>query len=113
MKTPLFGLVCLACAPAVVSAQAVLTGSVTDPAGAPLAGAIVEARVNSVGETVDVTSTDEGGQYWIAQLSAGLYTVTFTHSAMRRLVRERVALTDFAIAIMTPRLITVTVELEI
>src|SRR4051812_45354151 len=54
-----------------------LKGTVTDTAGAAVAGATVEVRNQGTNETRTVT-TDGDGHYSVTNLNVGQYTVTFS-----------------------------------
>jgi hypothetical protein len=54
-----------------------IVGTVTDPSGAAVAGAKVEARNKATGETRTVTS-DNSGEYQFLNLDPGDYTITVT-----------------------------------
>ncbi len=78
-----------------------MTGAVTDPSGAPIAGAAVIARDVNRGTTFP-TQTNGDGQYNLPQLPVGTYTVEATASGFDRaikpafdLVLSQVAKIDF------------------
>src|SRR5882757_6215972 len=52
-----------------------IRGKVTDPSGSVIAGAKVSAKNTGTGLTREATTGDDGG-YVLAELSAGVYTVT-------------------------------------
>ena len=79
-------------APAVVFAQASITGTVRDTSGAVLPGVTVEAASPALIEKVRSATTDGNGQYRIVDLRAGEYTVTFTLPGFSTVKREGVAL---------------------
>ncbi len=66
-----------------------LTGNVTDPAGAAVAGAHVEA-VNQGTNVKSETNTDEHGIYRFTDLQAGPYKVTVTSKSFRTFVETNV-----------------------
>ena len=70
-------LVCLLVIPSLAAAQQI-GGTVTDTTGAVLPGVTVEARSPALIEQVRTVTTNDQGQYLIAGLQAGVYTVTFT-----------------------------------
>jgi len=78
--------------PAVVFAQASITGTVRDTSGAVLPGVTVEAASPALIEKVRSATTDGNGQYRIVDLRAGEYTVTFTLPGFSTVKREGVAL---------------------
>jgi hypothetical protein len=63
-----------------------ITGTVTDPAGAVVAGVAVEGRSVESGSLFP-TVTTETGNYTIAELPPGNYEVTFTAAGFKKLVR--------------------------
>src|SRR5690242_2235394 len=63
--------------PGIVSAQAVLTGTVHDPSGAVLPGVTVEAASPALIEKTRSATTDASGQYRIIDLQPGTYSLTF------------------------------------
>ncbi|HEY9465605.1 MAG TPA: carboxypeptidase-like regulatory domain-containing protein, partial [Vicinamibacterales bacterium] len=64
-------------APAVVWAQATITGTVKDTSGALLPGVTVEASSPALIEKVRSAVSDGTGQYRIENLRPGMYTVKF------------------------------------
>src|SRR6185436_7630015 len=64
--------------PAVVWAQATITGTAKDTSGAVLPGVTVEATSPALIERVRSVVTDSTGQYRIVDLRSGTYIVTFT-----------------------------------
>src|SRR5215471_1667347 len=64
-----------------------ITGTVSDPAGAVVAGATVEARNVATGAIFPGTTTDTGN-YTIAQLPFGDYEVGITVSGFKKYVRR-------------------------
>ena len=59
-----------------------ITGTVTDPAGAVVAGATVEAKNTETGVVFPGASTN-AGNYTISDLPVGTYTVTVTVKGSR------------------------------
>jgi hypothetical protein len=78
--------------PAVVFAQASITGTVRDTSGAVLPGVTVEASSPALIEKVRTATTDGNGQYRIVDLRSGEYAVTFTLPGFSTVKREGVAL---------------------
>jgi len=82
--------------PAIASAQVESSGAfagiVRDTTGALLPGVTVEASSPILIEKVRTTVTDEQGQYQIASLRSGVYTVTFTLAGFRTLRRDELEL---------------------
>jgi hypothetical protein len=79
--------------PATVLAQAAITGSVTDPSGAPMEGVTVEASSPALIEKTRRTATDGGGRYRIEDLRPGTYRVRFTLEGWSPYQRDGVELT--------------------
>ncbi len=63
-----------------------ITGTVSDPAGAVVAGVAVEGRGIETG-TVYSTVTTDTGNYTIPELPPGSYEVTFTAAGFKKLIR--------------------------
>src|SRR5690349_3669394 len=84
-----FLVVCLFLAAAAVFPQSdrgTITGTISDPAGAVVASAAVEARNTETGATYPVQSSATGN-YTIPQLPAGTYELTVTVPGFKKLVR--------------------------
>jgi hypothetical protein len=79
--------------PAVVLAQASITGSVKDTSGAVLPGVTVEAASPALIEKVRAAVTDGSGQYRIEDLRPGTYTVTFKLTGFSTVQRQDLELT--------------------
>jgi Carboxypeptidase regulatory-like domain len=92
--------------PTVVSAQAVIAGTVRDTSGAVLPGVTVEATSPALIEKVRTHVTDGTGQYRIEDLRPGVYTVTYTLQGFNTFKREGIELTGTFTA-------TVNVELKV
>jgi hypothetical protein len=84
--------------PAIVFAQASITGVVKDPSGAVLPGVTVEASSPVLIEKVRTAVTDDQGLYRIADLRPGTYTVTFTLAGFQTVKREGVELSGSFVA---------------
>jgi hypothetical protein len=65
----------LATATSAQSFRGSIRGKVTDPSGSIIAGAKVSAKNTGTGLTREATTGDDGG-YVLAELPAGVYTVT-------------------------------------
>jgi hypothetical protein len=78
--------------PSVLYAQASITGTVKDPAGAVLPGVTVEASSPALIEKVRSATTDGTGQYRIVDLRPGTYTVTFALTGFSSVRREGIEL---------------------
>jgi len=85
--------VCLLALPAVVHAQASITGVVKDASGAVLPGVTVEASSPALIENVRSVNTDGAGQYRIVDLRPGMYAVTFALTGFNSVKREGIELT--------------------
>ncbi len=68
------------------SDRGTITGTISDPAGAVVAGAPIEAR-NSETSAVYQAATSATGNYTIAQLPAGTYELSVTSPGFKRFVR--------------------------
>ena len=68
------------------SDRGTVTGTVTDPAGAVVAGANIEAKNTETGVLFQVASTDTGN-FTIPQLPAGVYEVSVTVPGFKKYVR--------------------------
>jgi hypothetical protein len=88
------GLVCatgLLC-PAIVSAQASISGLVQDASGGVLPGVTVEASSPALIEKARTVVTDGAGRYSIVDLRPGTYEVTFTLTGFSTVKREGIVL---------------------
>src|SRR5688500_3399445 len=74
---------CVGLNPISAFAQAAIAGLVTDPAGVPVSGVLVEATSPALIERVRQTITDAAGRYRIESLQPGSYSVRFTYNAWR------------------------------
>ena len=88
----LFVLSAIVAFPLSAYAQASLAGVVKDATGAVLPGVTVEAASPVLIEKVRTTVTDAAGQYRIADLRAGLYSVTFSLAGFNTVKREDIEL---------------------
>src|ERR1700756_5647461 len=66
--------------------KATISGAVTDPSGAVIAGAEVTVTNTLTGLTTRVTSADNG-TYVVPLLPVGTYTLTFSHPGFRTVTR--------------------------
>ena len=82
--------------PAVVLAQASITGVARDSSGAVLPGVTVEAASPVLIEKVRTAVTDGNGRYQLVDLRPGTYTVTFTLTGFNAVRREMVTLAGTA-----------------
>jgi hypothetical protein len=82
-----------------------LTGLVTDPTGAAVAGAAVTAKNRATNVDTSAT-TDASGYYTFASLPVGIYTLTIEVQGFKKTVQDNVALEvgqkariDFSLAV--------------
>jgi hypothetical protein len=66
-----------------------ITGTITDPAGAVVAGAAVEAKNEGTGAVTQVASTNTGN-YTLSQLPAGNYEITVLVAGFKKFVRQNI-----------------------
>ena len=78
-----------ACAAFGQTANGTITGTVTDPAGAVVASAPVQAKKVDTGAVFDV-ATSGTGNYNIAQLPVGIYEISVTAPGFKKAVRTGV-----------------------
>src|SRR5262245_60457794 len=78
--------------PSSAFAQATLTGTVRDPAGAALPGVTVEASSPALIEKTRTAVTDDTGQYRIIDLVPGTYSLTFTSPGFSTVKRDAIQL---------------------
>ncbi|HSP66863.1 MAG TPA: TonB-dependent receptor, partial [Bryobacteraceae bacterium] len=71
------------------SDRGTITGTVSDPAGAIVAGAKVEAKSVATGTVYEVASTDTGN-FTLSQLPAGNYELTVTVAGFKRFIRQNI-----------------------
>jgi outer membrane receptor protein involved in Fe transport len=71
--------------------NASVTGLVTDPSGAVVAGALVTARNNATNLTY-TTKTDSSGYYLLGGLIAGTYAVSVETSGFKKAIHDNVVL---------------------
>jgi Carboxypeptidase regulatory-like domain len=92
--------------PTLVSAQAVIAGTVRDSSGAVLPGVTVEATSPALIEKVRSAVSDGTGQYRIEDLRPGIYAVTYTLQGFSTFKREGIELTGSFTA-------TINIELKV
>ena len=66
-----------------------ITGTISDPAGGVVAGAVVEAKNEGTGAVTQVASTSTGN-YTLSQLPAGNYEITVTVAGFKKFVRQNI-----------------------
>ena len=71
--------------------RATLTGRITDPAGAPVPGAVISVRNPQTGESTTTKSGDDG-TYQVSFLTPGNYVVTVEKTGFKKVNREGVTL---------------------
>jgi hypothetical protein len=69
------------------SDRGTITGTVSDPAGAVVAGAPIEARNVETGAVYQAATTATGN-YTLAQLPTGTYELTVTVTGFKKYVRQ-------------------------
>src|SRR5882724_7669887 len=74
------------------SERANLTGTVSDPTGAPVAGVTVSV-IHLATNTTATVMTTAGGDYNASNLSPGLYRVEISANSFKRFVQEDVTFT--------------------
>jgi len=84
--------------PAVVLAQAAITGVVKDVSGAVLPGVMVEAASPVLIEKVRSVVTDATGQYRVVDLRPGTYSVTFALPGFKTVRRDGIELSGTFVA---------------
>jgi Carboxypeptidase regulatory-like domain len=85
-------LACLLAFPDLILAQASIAGTVKDVSGAVLPSVTVAASSDALIEGTRTALTDGTGQYSIADLRPGLYTVTFTRAGFNTVKRDGIEL---------------------
>src|SRR3974390_674793 len=73
------------------SDRGTITGTVSDPAGAVVAGASVEARNIETGATY-TAATSGTGNYTLSELPTGTYEIAISVMGFKRFVRTSIAL---------------------
>jgi hypothetical protein len=87
------------------SDRGTVTGTVSDPAGAVVANAAIEARNLETGATYQAASSSTGN-YTLSQLPAGTYQVAATVAGFKKYVRENVS-------VQTAQTLRVDIPLEV
>ena len=85
-------------APSAAFAQATITGVVKDASGAVLPGVTVEAASPDLIEKVRTATTDSDGQYRIAELRGGTYSLTFSLPGFSTVRRDDIQLAGTFVA---------------
>lgn len=88
----LFGLILLGNAAFAQELQATLSGSVTDPTGAAVAGAVVTIHNNETNTDLRTIRTDNSGNYTATNLPPGNYTVTVKQPGFTTFTAQNVIL---------------------
>ena len=78
--------------PRLTAAQSAIAGVVKDSSGGVLPGVTVEASSPALIEKTKSATTNEQGQYRIVDLRPGMYTVTFSLSGFKTVVRGNIQL---------------------
>ena len=71
------------------SDRGTITGTITDPAGAVVANAMVQAKNSETGAVYDVASTSTGN-YTLSQLPAGNYEMSVTVPGFKKFIRQNI-----------------------
>src|SRR5215472_18200978 len=66
-----------------------ITGTISDPAGAVVAGAVVEAKNNATDAVFQAASTNTGN-YTLSQLPAGDYEMTVAVPGFKKFIRQNI-----------------------
>jgi len=98
----------LVLAPALVFAQASITGVVKDASGAILPGVTVEASSPVLIEKTRSAVTDATGTYRIVDLRAGTYSITFTLTGFSTVRRDGIDLNGSQVWLLPSRLVATT-----
>src|SRR6187402_3524947 len=69
-------------------AQGSIAGAVKDPSGAVLPGVTVEASSPALIERMRSVVSDSGGQYRIVDLPPGTYSVQFSLTGFKKVIRD-------------------------
>src|SRR3569833_687128 len=83
--------------------RATITGTVTDPSGAPVAGAIVTVT-NTATNTPVTTRSTESGNFVTPFLAPGRYSVSIENPGFKRYVRSDITLESIEVARVDVRL---------
>jgi hypothetical protein len=78
--------------PGLAEAQSAIAGVVKDSSGGVLPGVIVEASSPALIEKTKSAATNEQGQYRLVDLRPGIYSVTFSLSGFKTIVRDNITL---------------------
>jgi hypothetical protein len=90
--------------PVAAFGQPAIGGIVSDPSGAPMAGALVEASSTALIEKTRKTLTDAAGRYRLEDLVPGTYRVRFTLQGWKPYQREGVELAGSFTAVVNAEL---------
>src|SRR6195256_3432747 len=90
--------------PAIVWAQATITGTAKDTSGAVLPGVTVEATSPALIERMRTVVTDGSGQYRIVDLRPGTYVITFVLPGFSTIKREGIELSGAFVATINAEL---------
>src|SRR5450759_625603 len=83
--------------------RATITGTVSDPAGAPVPGAVVTVTNTATNASV-ATRTTESGNYVTPFLAPGKYVLNVEQSGFKKFIREAIELESLDIARVDVRL---------
>jgi len=90
-----------------VSATAPISGSVTDPNGAVIAGAAVNVKNPTTGTEFNAT-TNDSGSFTIPAVESGVYTIRITAAGFKAAVVK-----DFKVNVGTPASVNVTLQVGV
>jgi Carboxypeptidase regulatory-like domain/TonB dependent receptor len=91
MRVRVFASFLLCAAAFAQSDRGTITGTISDPAGAVVAAAPIEARSTETGATYQAASSGTGN-YTLAQLPAGPYELTVTVTGFKKFVRQNIVI---------------------
>jgi hypothetical protein len=92
VSTTLFAMTAVLLLSTAAYAQSAIVGAVKDTSGAAMPGVTVEAASDVLIEKVKSAITDGDGNYRIADLRPGIYTVTFTLTGFKTFRRDNLQL---------------------
>ena len=99
LRPVLFALLVGTLLPSTAFAQAELAGVVRDTSGAVLPGVTVEAASPALIEKIRTAVSDGNGRYVVTNLRPGIYTITFSLSGFRTVVRDGVELSGTGLTV--------------
>ena len=94
----------LPAAHAQLSGKGAISGTVMDPTGAAVPGATIVITASATGVALKTTSTS-AGDYNIATLDPGIYTVTVTAQGFEKLTQQNIQVNALETAAFSPKLV--------